>query len=941
MVNELQEVQWAYLIDPCFQIENTAGRPVTGGWINIYIAGTRTKYYAASDFTGTLHPFNIPLDSLGSNIILVSPANKYDVFVYNKYGTLVMSRANVSPQVAGTSIVSGGVVLDSSDGTVDVSVSGTTYDISIAGTVDRVESLETVVDSVTGDITVITDTVNGLVSGKKDIQAPYSATGSPTKTVTAVTQDANGVITVTYSDIDLPQQVPNIEIESSTLDVVSSIDPETNTKTFTIDTRSVTGDASFAYGDPTDTSYIANPRTSPTKLAGSNPVRKAGNDISYDGLNRRFVLKAGVYFVNFNVEASTNSVDDSTQQVYAEIGGSYPAHDRGTVTLDRTVSGQKSEIDLSSIIFAPNDNYVIEIDMGADSDVPVYGKVSHWDIFRIDRGGISGGSVPGHEYLAGWGIEIDQDDRISVDPTILDGYVTDGELSTAIDTVTGMIPEAQVQADWTETDPLDPSYINNKPDLNEYVTQDELASAVSGLAPEYTAGSGIDITGDTISVDDTVALKSDIPEQEAVEFLGLVAGNNITLTESSTGLVIDSTGGSTYTAGTGIDISNDVISVDSTVAMKTDIPQQEEVEFTELTAGDNISIASGTISLNDVITINARDTSSGYALFGNIVHWGEQDYGPGWNITGRTDNDRDYVSYNTTDHGLQNFFWGEYGADRDTASVSGESMIQISEGDIKYKAGVFQNTDTLPIVWSCSQMARDISELQEAVTGMPDYTAGDGIDITNDEISAKLGANMSFDSNDAITVDLNGVAEDAAGLVSGNIPQMELIAGDNIQLATSGVSAVINAVLPPATQDVVHANSYDNPGWETTGTVTTYNPFGLAIHPDLAYSSYTIYTSRLCVKNIGNGLFYLDLFVSMTGRPRAEYTIYQDYITLASGHFICPTLSNVYDEWGNRFGCIHKSTLYGTSLDYTSLSPEADALDNRHYIQLHAVVASW
>jgi hypothetical protein len=1158
MVNEIEETSLGYLLSPEFELINSAGKPLTGGWIEVYIHGTRNKYYCYSDWNGTLHPFKIPLDSLGANIVLASPAHSYDIYVYNKFGTLVMSRYNVLPQIAGTAVISGSVNIESSDGTVNIEVTGdNNFDISIADIIDSVTA------NIDESITNIEGDIAGLVSGKKDIQAPYSASGSPTKTVTSVTQDANGVITVTYSDIDLPQQVPNIEIESSTLDVVPSIDPETNTKTFTIDTRSVTGDASFAYGDPTDTSYIASPRTSPVKLAGSSPTRMAGNDISYDGNYRRFTLKAGVYFVNFNVEASTNSVDDSTQQVYAEITGNGTVHDRGTVTLDRTVSGQKSEIDLSSIIFAPNDNYVIEVDMGADSDVAIYGRISHWDIFRIDRGGISGGSVPGHEYLAGWGIEINQDDEISVDPTILEQYVTEGELATAIDnvieTVTGLIPEAQVQADWDETDPLDPSYINNKPDLNNYVTQEELVSAVSGLAPEYTAGSGIDITGNTISVDGTVALKSDIPEQEAVEFLGLVAGNNITLTESATGVVIDSTAGgstytagngiditndvisvnndvamktdiptqvnadwnsssgaseilnkpdtsnlvagsnititetssgvvidstavgSTYTAGTGIDITNDVISVDNTVAMKTDIPEQEAVEFTELTAGDNISIASGTISLDDVITINARDTSSGYTMFGNIVHWGEQDYGPGWAIAGHTDNDRDYNSYNTTDRGLQNFFWGEYGYDRDTASVSGESMIQISEGDIKYKQGEFQDTNTLPIIWSCSQMAQDISELQGAITavtgvsadnivdyddanlfdkveaiyndgrspivrytynstpgqGFPysketyfteffrysednahghtngyrfnyerhtgnyldnelihfnsdgvkehtlehnsleikagagisvasgydastiisinptevataisgllptgsTYTAGDGIDITNDEISAKLGANMSFDTNDAITVDLNGVAEDAAGLVSGNIPQMELIAGNNIQIVTSGVSAVINTVLPDAAKDVINANSYDNPGWETTGTVTTYNPFGLAIHPDLAYSSYTISASRLCVKNIGSSLFYLDLFVSMSGTPRAEYASYQDYITIASGHFICPTVSNVYDEWGNKFGCIYKDTLYGTGLDYNSLKPDNAA--NKHYIQLHAVVASW
>ena len=550
MVNEIEETSLGYLLSPEFELINSAGKPLTGGWIEVYIHGTRNKYYCYSDWSGNLHPFQIPLDSLGANIVLASPAHAYDVYVYNKFGNLVMSRYNVLPQIAGTAVISGSVNIESSDGTVNIEVTGdNNFDISIADIIDSVTAnLDESITNIEGDIA-------GLVSGKKDIQAPYSASGSPTKTVTSVTQDTNGVIKVTYSDIDLPQQVPNIEIESSTLDVVSSIDPETNTKTFTINTRSVTGDASFAYGDPVNTAYIAEPHTDPVKLAGSVPTRLVGEDIYYNEYTRQFVLKAGTYFVNFNVEASTNSVDDSTQQVYAEIAGNGTIHDRGTVTVDRTVSGQKSEIDLSSIIFAPNDNYVIEVDMGADSDVAIYGRISHWDIFRIDRGGISGGSVPGHEYLAGWGIEINQDDEISVDPTILNQYVAEGELATAIDnvieTVTGLIPEAQVQADWDETDPLDPSYINNKPDLDIYVTDQELIEAISGVT-----GTFVQEQADWTEQDST---KVDYIKNKPVE-KQLVPGDNIVITESATGVIISSTGG----GGASGTVQNVVEYVDST-----------------------------------------------------------------------------------------------------------------------------------------------------------------------------------------------------------------------------------------------------------------------------------------------------------------------------------------------------------------------------------------
>jgi hypothetical protein len=102
MINDLDSVQWAYLLDPCFQLVNTAGKPLTEGYIEVYYHGTRTKYYCASDFDGTLHPFQIPLDSLGSNIVLASPDYAYDVYVYNKFGSLVMSRYNVTPGLGGS-----------------------------------------------------------------------------------------------------------------------------------------------------------------------------------------------------------------------------------------------------------------------------------------------------------------------------------------------------------------------------------------------------------------------------------------------------------------------------------------------------------------------------------------------------------------------------------------------------------------------------------------------------------------------------------------------------------------------------------------------------------------------------------------------------------------------------------------------------------------------
>lgn len=147
----------------------------------------------------------------------------------------------------------------------------------------------------------------------------------------------------------------------------------------------------------------------------------------------------------------------------------------------------------------------------------------------------------------------------------------------------------------------------------------------TGPAGTYTAGNGIDITNDVISVDsDSVAMKSDLPSEEEVEFEELDLDDYQTKLTAGQGITIDSDGtisaeGKNYTAGTGIDITNDVISVDSdSVAMKSDLPSEEEVDFeeldlddyqTKLTAGPGVSIDS-----DGVISAEGRTYTAGNGI---------------------------------------------------------------------------------------------------------------------------------------------------------------------------------------------------------------------------------------------------------------------------------------------------------------------------------------
>lgn len=314
MINEDNEISWAYLLDPTFQFENTAGKPLTDGWIEVYIHGTRSKYYCASDFSGTLHPFKIPLDSLGSNIVLASPAHAYDIYVYNKYGSLIMSRYNIVPTTGDGTVIRDVVSIKSKDNTVNVQSSDqTNWDLSIKDTVDKVDkntqdisgvkvelsnhkeeinNLTVTVNNHTTQIEQIQEDINGIestVANKKDKQAELNFNGSATKTVKKITQYPNGEMNVEFEDIDLPQEVPNVEItsEDSSVNITTSVDAVTNTKTF---------DLSVNVEDaPTFGRFVANNGLTLTKTEGNMTLSSDGKIQLKKGKGYHFTIRGNYY----------------------------------------------------------------------------------------------------------------------------------------------------------------------------------------------------------------------------------------------------------------------------------------------------------------------------------------------------------------------------------------------------------------------------------------------------------------------------------------------------------------------------------------------------------------------------------------------------------------------------------------------------------------------
>ena len=93
----------SYLLDPLFQIENAIGKPVTGGYIIVKLASTSTTYTTYSAFDGTQNPSKVPLDSSGRATVIADNTQNYDVYVYDSYNNLIVSRLNVVCIGSGTS----------------------------------------------------------------------------------------------------------------------------------------------------------------------------------------------------------------------------------------------------------------------------------------------------------------------------------------------------------------------------------------------------------------------------------------------------------------------------------------------------------------------------------------------------------------------------------------------------------------------------------------------------------------------------------------------------------------------------------------------------------------------------------------------------------------------------------------------------------------------
>ena len=598
-----------YLLDPAFEMVNTAGKPATGGKINVFVHGTRDKYYCASDFNGTLLPFDIPLDSLGSAVILADDSQAYDVYIYNRYGTLMMSRYNVQPKSGGGVSVQS---ITSTDGSITVTDTAGGVDLTVIGATPSV--LRAIGDTLTSDGSftctplkqsgseVIVDQ-DGKVKVEHgwyhyDIVTHFDYSGTPTNQTAVISLKHGGLESIREVDLSYPNE-GTIALSAETynpasgleeFDIsVSGIPVGMSVELVELGIHSIHGHGvgtTYTAGNgiditddeiSIDTSVVA----TQTDLETKQDTLTAGDNIS---IVDNVISATAAPQVNADWDA-TSGVSEILNKpdlsIYAESSdlatvattGSYAdLLDKPTIPSAQVNSDWDATSGVQEILNKPTLAAVATSGAYADlSGTPTLATVatsgSYDDL--LDKP-----SIPPAQVNADWTSSSGVSEILhkpAEKDLVAGSNITITESNDTV-TISAAVPE-QVNSDWEATSGV--AEILHKPDLSIYAESSDLATvATTGsyadlLDKPTIPAAQVNADWDATSGIAEILNKPTIPVVPAMK--DLVAGSGVSITEGATTVTISATD-TTYTAGSGIEITNDVISADTTVlALKSEL----------------------------------------------------------------------------------------------------------------------------------------------------------------------------------------------------------------------------------------------------------------------------------------------------------------------------------------------------------------------------------
>ena len=328
---------------------------------------------------------------------------------------------------------------------------------------------------------------------------------------------------------------------------------------------------------------------------------------------------------------------------------------------------------------------------------------------------------------------------------------------------------------------------------NKKYVDDKVTTAIGELdIPEYSAGNGIDITGETISakakengnivVDgDGISLAADVKGLTSVATGTLTASGAVTAGSfSTTGSI---TGGSVTVDGVTVDNGKITGLATESIQNAEDAVNKEYVDNLAFNSGKTYTAGNG-IAISEAGEISAKAKENG-----NIVVDGDG-ISLAKEVTGLT-------SVTATGAITAGSFSGT------SASIGG---IGISSGKITglTTASITENTDAAN---------KEYVDKAVADIDVPEYKAGNGIAITGDTISAKAkqDGNIVVDENGiSLATNVSGLTSVATGTLTatGAITGGSFAVGDKTYISDAGLNAnsqkITNVLKGEADTDAVN-----------------------------------------------------------------------------------------------------------------------------------------
>lgn len=554
----------AYLLDPTNQYQNRAGVNNVNGYFEVFEMNTDDRATVYTDFAGTLAPARIGIDNNGRAVMIVESGIPYRVEMHEPNGDLVFTQQPVYTVATG-----GGASVTrvtSTDGSIGVEAttvgSVTTYDLSSGR--DSSDLLEFV-----------------RCDGAERIQ--NTDIFRPTYTDGTMAIGNQGILLGEGRYYHITAHIrasKNQQREPFYDRIFIGVQTNDGTTTTPITRTSEIIDYSLGLTQEFEFSTDVYAQADCELELVINGSDVAGGDIEVVDIEAHRIF-SGSPAIPSGVLSRAQAAELYQRKLIAGQNITITPTEEGDIIASTGGGGGGATYQGGDGIIVNNTTYRISIDNSV-----VQEKLTAGDNITIDENNVISATVPSVD-ISGKADKVDNAvngnlagldsngnltdsglaaDRVVTDPNYVhtDNNFTNEYKNKLINIEAGA--QQNVQSDWTEADSSADSFIKNKPDMSQFITQADIsgkadkvenatsghlagldstgnltdsgisASSVSNLQPMLTAGSNITIDTTTWTISATGGTVPPMKE--------LVAGSGITITEGTDTVTIESSGGS-------------------------------------------------------------------------------------------------------------------------------------------------------------------------------------------------------------------------------------------------------------------------------------------------------------------------------------------------------------------------------------------------------------